>query len=85
LKACKINFEIQEDASPDIQWMIALISTFDPQCFIFHKGYIPNDEKLESKRNSVAIKTIKNFFEGLPEEFLKKKVSKNVMKRIYLQ
>ena len=85
LKGFNIAFHIKDDACPDIKWMISLIATFDPQCFIFHKGYTPNQEKVERKKNAVAVKTIKNFFQGLPEESFSKKSNKNVMKRIYLQ
>ncbi len=53
--------------------------------FYFLHGYIPDVEMLEIKRSSPAIQTIKNFFEKLAEEFLRKKVYKNVMKRICFQ
>lgn len=80
LKGYGLAQHIRPDASPDVEWMLVCISSFDPNCFIFQKGYLPNKEELRVKKQSVAIKTIKNFFEGLPEEQSSRKVEKSVMR-----
>jgi hypothetical protein len=58
---------IDASHTPDKDWLLAMISTFDPENEIFHKSYVPptRKEKKELAKGKVALPA--DFLVGLPE------------------
>ena len=78
LKAIKRPFELNMTSShqPDIEWLIVVLSTLQPNHRFFDKSYFPSDEELggrgaKIKHNNDA--EYDEFFEGLPEHLSKAK------------
>jgi len=78
LKAIKRPFELNMTSShqPDIEWLIIVLSTLQPNHRFFDKSYFPSDEELggrgaKIKHNNDA--EYDEFFEGLPEHLSKGK------------
>ena len=63
---------IDEAHQPDKQWLIAVLSTYFPECLIFKKSYLPppRKEKIEVK---AKVTLPADFLEDLPESRKKKK------------
>ena len=64
---------------PDIEWLLVVLSTLQPNHRFFSKSYYPSDEELggrgaKTRNNNDA--EYDEFFEGLPEHLSKAKYSK---------
>jgi len=64
---------IDASHTPDKGWVIAIISTFNPQCEIFKKSYLP-PPRVEKAENKAKVALPADFLEGLPVSRKKHKV-----------
>ena len=81
----KKNLTILPNHKPDVDWLLKLISTLDPEHFIFGKDYMPNKNELLKKHYGQFVMADKNFFEGLPRVMTnpRKIPKRSFMKRVY--
>jgi len=74
-----IDFRI---VKPQYGLFLVIIATLNPECFFFHKPFLSNSNEKMQARNIIIFKIIKDFFKGLSEEKLNKRVRKNVINKI---
>jgi hypothetical protein len=66
---------------PDIEWLLVVLSTLQPDHRYFGKSYYPSDEELGGRGAKVKHDNdadYDEFFEGLPEHLSKARYSKKV-------
>ena len=56
---------IDASHTPDKGWLISIISSFNPQCEIFKKSYLP-PPRVEKAENKAKVSLPADFLEGLP-------------------
>jgi hypothetical protein len=64
---------IDASHTPDKGWLISIISSFNPQCEIFKKSYLP-PPRVEKAENKAKVSLPADFLEGLPLSKKKHKV-----------
>ena len=64
---------IDASHTPDKAWLLSIISTFDNQCEIFKKSYLP-PPRIERIENKAKVSLPTDFLEGLPVSRKKHKV-----------
>jgi hypothetical protein len=81
LKAIKRPYvlDMTSSHSPDIEWLLVVLSTLQPNHRYFNKSYFPSDEELGGR--GTKIKHSKDeeydeFFDNLPEHLSKAKYSR---------
>ena len=82
LKAIKRPYvlDMTSSHSPDIEWLLVVLSTLQPNHRYFSKNYYPSDEELGGRGTKVKPKDDEydEFFDNLPEHLSKAKYSKKV-------
>ena len=67
--------------SPDIEWLLVVLSTLQPNHRYFSKSYYPSDEELGGRGSNVKPpkdNEYDEFFDNLPDHLSKAKYSRKV-------
>jgi len=80
MKAIKRPYvlDMTSSHSPDIEWLLVVLSTLQPNHRYFSKSYYPSDEELGGRGIKVKPKehVPDEFFDNLPEHLSKAKYSR---------
>jgi len=81
LKAIKRPYvlDMTSSHSPDIEWLLVVLSTLQPNHRYFNKSYFPSDEELGGRGTKIKHsrdEEYDEFFDNLPEHLSKAKYSR---------
>ncbi|MFN7881363.1 MAG: hypothetical protein ACK5NI_02770 [bacterium] len=71
------QLNITHTHQPNIEWLLDVLSTLNPDHRYFHRSYYPSDEELGgkgTKSKKVPVEEEDPFLAGLPEHISKKKM-----------
>ena len=71
------RLNITHTHQPDIEWLLNVLSTLNPDHRFFHRSYYPSDEELGgrgAKSKNLPIEEEDPFLAGLPQHISKKKM-----------